>query len=663
MERIRKSLLIIIFMLLMGVTFNVKAVNFKYYLSNSDQNYEYVDKNNSKAIDVKRGDTFTVVAILEYNTDNVEYYTIDSGKLTIRWDDKYLSLQEVDGKYYNDSITDISGLTIGSISKGSNKLTIDEISSKGMMKNGKNKIAEFKFSVLNDAPSGEAKVYQMDGEDTLKCMNRTTGVTTKCGVSLYSELKYNIPKSTINKLSSIKINGQELEYFNEDTNDYDIQVESNVEKVNIDVTIKDSRSTVTGNSGENIIKYGENKLTITVTSESGAKNIYNITINRIDARSSVNTLKTLTLSSGEITFKPEITDYIVNVDNTVEKLTISAKLTDPKAKYAEDYNNKEIELLEGSNKVEIKVIAENGDEKVYTLNINRALSSNNSLKSLKINDEKIELKENEFIYNLVFENEVEEIVIKAEPNDVKATLDLQDKYPLQVGDNEINITVTAASGAKASYILNITRKKLLSKDSLLTSIKIKGYTIPFKPSTTSYDLKIDEKDEQLEITATQEDPNATIEIEGNKDLINGSVIKINVKAEDGSFTRYFINIEKGSSGISPVIIIIIVLLLLLGLCIGLIIYRKKKKEKAQFDKLDNDKEVKVNEVQEETSLEEEKNDLLETSTSEENLDEVNNEMPVDVVNDEEIPNLGSRLQDEENINMEHNDEQNKDVEL
>ena len=93
----------------------------------------------------------------------------------------------------------------------------------------------------------------------------------------------------------------------------------------------------------------------------------------------------------------------------------------------------------------------------------------------------------------------------------------------------------------------------------------------------------------LEITATQEDPNAEVEIEGNKDLENGSIIKINVKAEDGSFTRYFINIEKGSSGISPIIIVIIILFLLLGGCIGIIIYRKKKKEEAEFDKFDDSK--------------------------------------------------------------------------
>ena len=50
MRKIRNGLLIFTFILLMTV--NVKAASFNYYLSNSDYNYEYVDKN-SKAKSIK----------------------------------------------------------------------------------------------------------------------------------------------------------------------------------------------------------------------------------------------------------------------------------------------------------------------------------------------------------------------------------------------------------------------------------------------------------------------------------------------------------------------------------------------------------------------------------------------------------------------------------
>ena len=642
MRKIKNIILIMLFIMLVGTGINVKAESFNYYISNSNNNYEHVDSSK----DIKRGDIILVTAIVD-NKDNVSDYQLSDGKFTIRWDDKFVSLQEVNGKYYNDSITDINSLSIGGVNKVSNKLTISGITSTTPLKSGKNKLFEFKFQVLSNSPTGETKIYQMDGEDNLKCVNTKEENKVGCGESLLTELKYNVLKSTINKLSSIKINGQELDGFNEDKNDYNITVESNVDKVNIMVTKKDSKSTISGNYGENPVSYGLNKFIVNVISESGLRNTYNINITRNDSRSSVNTLKTLTISSGELSFNPNVLDYNINVLNEVNKVTITSSLTDSKSKYVTDFQNKEIELIEGGNKVEIKVISEKGDEKVYTLNITRALSSNNSLKSLKINDEKIKLEEGKYTYDITFENDVEEAIVKAEANDAKATITIDDKYPLQVGENEINIIVTAASGEKASYIVNVTRKKLLSKDSLLTSIKIKGYDFDFKQDVTLYYLKIKDSDKELEITTIKEDDNAIVEIEGNKDLENGSIIKINVKAEDGTFTRYFINIEKGSSGISPVIIILIVLFILLGLCIGLIIYRKKKKGQSKFDKLD---EVK----KENNDLEEEK---VVSNQDDSSLNETDN---IEEKGAHEY--IGEHEHIDEQENLQNNQDNEKDIE-
>ena len=406
-------------------------------------------------------------------------------------------------------------------------------------------------------------------------------------------LSFNVfADDTNNKLTSIKLDGHELEYFNEDVNEYEITVESDVDKINVTVTKKDDKSTVNGDIGENKLNYGLNKLSINVTSESGSKNTYHLDITREDARSSDNTLKTLIISKGNIDFKPSVTSYNINVSNEVDKINIKSTLSDNKSRYVEDYQNRDVELVEGSNKIEIKVISEKGDIRIYTLNINRALSSNNSLKSLKVNDEKIKLIENKFSYDITFENEVSEVVINAVTNDSKATVKLEDKYELQVGINEFNIKVVAANGQEASYILNITRKKILSRDSLLRNIRIKGYNLNFKQDVKVYNLKINDED-SLEISTLKEDENATVEIEGNKDLIDGSIIKINVKAEDGSYTRYFINIEKKKKGISPVIIILIILFILLMGCVGLIFYRKNKKNKSVFNTKDFDKETKV----------------------------------------------------------------------
>ena len=73
--------------------------------------------------------------------------------------------------------------------------------------------------------------------------------------------------------------------------------------------------------------------------------------------------------------------------------------------------------------------------------------------------------------------------------------------------------------------------------------------------------------------------NALVQIEGNENLRNGSVIKITVTSEDLSQRVYTINIEKESS-LMLIIFIVLGSLLLVGVIL-LIIFRKKifKKDK------------------------------------------------------------------------------------
>ena len=101
------------------------------------------------------------------------------------------------------------------------------------------------------------------------------------------------------------------------------------------------------------------------------ENTYKIVIYRDDNKSTVNTLKTLSLSSGEINFDPNKTDYKVNVDKDVYYVTISSTLTDPKSSYVSGYGNRKINLNHGNNKISIKVKAENEDIRTYTIEVYR----------------------------------------------------------------------------------------------------------------------------------------------------------------------------------------------------------------------------------------------------------------------------------------------------
>ena len=393
-------------------------------------------------------------------------------------------------------------------------------------------------------------------------------------------------KSSINTLSSIKLDNIEVADFEENKEVYNITLPSSKDKVNIEVTKKDSKATVSGTLGTKELKYGLNIFYINVTSESGTVKNYTLYVTRPDNRSSINTLKTLKLSSGIINFKSDINDYVVNVENSVNTIKITSSLTDPKAKYVEDYSNKEITLLEGNNKVVITVIAENGNENTYTININRELSGNNILKKLMVDDNEIPLNEQDFLYTYTVENNVVKVNIKAQALDNKAQVEIDRINNLEIGENEIGIYVTAPNGDVSRYTLYITRKPVLSNNAYLKELKIDGYNIAFNREEKYYNLKIKDEDE-LVISAISDDEKATVNIDGNKNLINGSIIKIIVKAEDGSINRYFINIEKKEKKSLLWLILLLILLIIMATILIIVLMKKNDKEKEKEDLKDN----------------------------------------------------------------------------
>ena len=96
-------------------------------------------------------------------------------------------------------------------------------------------------------------------------------------------------------------------------------------------------------------------------------------------------------------------------------------------------------------------------------------------------------------------------------------------------------------------------------------------------------LPIKKSTKKLNINATAEDKKATVNIIGNEDLKEGSIVKILVKAENGSKFTYQIHIKCLKHNIFKTILFIALLLSLIGLIyIGYKKYylAKKKKQRA-----------------------------------------------------------------------------------
>lgn len=194
-------------------------------------------------------------------------------------------------------------------------------------------------------------------------------------------------------------------------------------------------------------------------------------------------------------------------------------------------------------------------------------SSDNTLKSVKIDGEEIVVAD-----RMQYETNKMNVTISVETNDSNATADVDDGY-LVVGENNINITVTAEDGSKKDYVLTIKRLS----DNTNIKIKVNGEELNFVNDKTSVMVSSDTT--KLDYKYELEDKNAKVEITGDKNLKYGdNIVKFTVTAEDGTEKVYELTVDK-STKTEEVISGILSLGLIGGAGYGIYYAVKKKKAK------------------------------------------------------------------------------------
>lgn len=161
-------------------------------------------------------------------------------------------------------------------------------------------------------------------------------------------------------------------------------------------------------------------------------------------------------------------------------------------------------------------------------------SDNANLKSLVVENYDIipEFSADITEYTLDVTNEVNELEIKAEAEDSKATISIQGEKELKEGENTIIISVNAEDGTTKLYEIKVNKKEAVVFG--LASLKIKDANIEFKPDVYNYSVNIKSNINELEIQAVASEADATIEITGNENLKEGeNIITIIVSSKDG----------------------------------------------------------------------------------------------------------------------------------
>lgn len=172
-----------------------------------------------------------------------------------------------------------------------------------------------------------------------------------------------------------------------------------------------------------------------------------------EPRSGNNYLESLSSPVVDLDFDRNQQEYNVTVPNDVTSLDLSASVEHEDASYEiigdEDF-------VTGENHVRVVVTAENGQERTYSIYVDREKSDNNLLSSLKIADYEIDFDPNTFEYQVdVTDPGVSELDIAYETEDENASVEVIGNEDLQVGRNIIRMIVTAENGETQHYTLTV----------------------------------------------------------------------------------------------------------------------------------------------------------------------------------------------------------------
>ncbi|WP_174522671.1 cadherin-like beta sandwich domain-containing protein, partial [Alkalihalobacillus trypoxylicola] len=216
---------------------------------------------------------------------------------------------------------------------------------------------------------------------------------------------------------------------------------------------------------------GENVIEIEVTAPAGNQQTYTVSITR--AASPEARLSSITLSEGELSpeFDWDIYQYRADVDHEVEEIMVTSAAVYSDSTMSingveSDGENVSTPLSVGENVIEIEVTAPAGNQQTYTVIVNRAASAEASLSSLTFSEGELspEFDQDIYQYRASVAYEIDEITVTATTVDPDSTMTVNGVnagevglIPLTVGENVIEIEVTAPAGNEQTYTVIVNR--------------------------------------------------------------------------------------------------------------------------------------------------------------------------------------------------------------
>lgn len=301
--------------------------------------------------------------------------------------------------------------------------------------------------------------------------------------------------------------------------------------------------------------------TITITGDTPDEPV-------VSNKSNDATLKSLSASGYTLSplFSPNTTAYTIKVPNDATSIKLTGVVNHSKATVT---GLGDITLSGDKTTATIKVTAEDGTVKTYTVNIEKEVKeevkkdSDATLKSLYISGYTLSptFKSNINTYSMKVGNNITALNVDAIANSTKAKVQISGNSGWKEGVNVVSIKVTAEDGTVNTYIVNVTRASknndvtpvTKSSDNYLKSLIINSshdMKPEFNRNFASYDVTVPYEVEKLDLSYVTSDPKAKVEINGNSNFKVGEVntIEIAVTAEDGTKRYYVLNVTRSSQG-------------------------------------------------------------------------------------------------------------------
>ena len=373
---------------------------------------------------------------------------------------------------------------------------------------------------------------------------------------------------------------------------YEIDVNSSKISVYATLTSEDAKY-VEGYEPRTVdLDYGRNTILIKIESNSGKVRTYTIIANRTDDRVNNNLLSDLTVSKGNISFDPYVTNYDINVGKNVKSVNVNANLASDTSAFVSGFEPRSVDLNNDVTTAIIKTISETGSTRSYVLTFNKTLdeeeevSNSVLLDTLFIRGTVLGFNKEVFDYSVTIPYEYSFTEVYAFPESDNATVEISGNANLQIGANNIEIKVTNKNKTNV-YNVTVNRKEPgleISNDVTLSSLNVKGYKLDFKPDVLDYQVKI-KRERSLIITATPTSNRSDIYMYGNNDLTGFSTVRVKVVAENGNTNIYSIDIQKDSyNKVLEVTATVIGCVIFLGAAIIIVVRKKHKKMKEYLGK-------------------------------------------------------------------------------